>query len=115
MLVAVYGTLKRGFHNHKIIADAEYLGDDKLDGIALYLLEFFPGAKYVEGKRAFVEIFRLTEEYQLNLMDYLEGYDPHDPEGSLYKREVVKTKYGEAYIYIFNGDVDGLTQVFKFT
>ena len=45
VLVAVYGTLKKGLGNHGLMAQAQFLGCDKLAQICLYDIGPYPGAR----------------------------------------------------------------------
>lgn len=63
ILVAVYGTLKRGLSNHALLQHASFVGEDYLTCITLYDL-------------------------------------------SLYDRRQVLTKFGLAWIYLYNLEVD---------
>jgi len=84
ILVAVYGTLKRGYGNHMLLADSVFIGDgyteDKyplvVRGSGLPFLVDMKGT----GKRVKVEVY-LVDEPTLNRLDMLEGH----PEW--YKRE----------------------------
>ena len=95
MLVAVYGTLKKGFGNHIIIEHCEYIGSDLLEGFDLYDLGPFPGV-YVGDNKVFVEIYQVDSEYTKRALDRLEGYP------DLYTKDVVQTHFGSATIYIYN-------------
>lgn len=101
MLVAVYGTLKRGNHNNFILDDAYYLGNDILYDVTLYDLGPFPAARLKESDGSLVEVYDCDNNHIRN-MDFLEGYDESDPVNSFYIRTKISTKYGETYIYIFN-------------
>ena len=76
--VAVYGTLKKGHGNHRLLEGSKYLGK----GVTV---EKYPmtgtgmGFPYVyeepgEGKRISVELYRVTAEV-MDLLDDLEGVD----------------------------------------
>ena len=95
MLVAVYGTLKKGFGNHRIIEHCKYIGSDLLEGFDLYDLGPFPGV--VKGNdKVFVEIYQLDNEGTKRSLDQLEGYPV------LYNKNTVFTNFGPATIYIYN-------------
>lgn len=77
--VAVYGTLRRGFHNHKILEyfGAEYLGRAKT--VEKYPMVIKHGIPYVGqmkrnemGSEIVVEIYRISDEC-LKQLDRLEG------------------------------------------
>jgi gamma-glutamylaminecyclotransferase len=103
MKVFVYGTLKRGYHNHRLLAGAKYLGEANLNGPHILLDAGFPvcvklptGAGLVTG-----ELYEVTAE-QLKRLDQLEG------EGRMYHRRKRKftTPEGKCRAWIYLGDKD---------
>lgn len=109
MRVAVYGSLKKGLHNHMLLRNAELVGEDILRGWDMYSLGGFPGVKQGEGAIC-VEVYDVNEE-ELQDLDYLEGYYPDNPERGLYNRVRVSTSCGEAFLYTYNGEVAKHNQV----
>ena len=105
--VAVYGTLNRGADNHHLLADAQYLGNDSLHAITLYDLGPFPGAKEQTSEGIDIEVYAVTD-VQLRLLDELEDYHREAPEQGMYSRVTLQTRFGSAWVYIYNGAVDGL-------
>lgn len=100
-LVAVYGSLRQGFENHDIISDSEYLGEDWIFDIALYDLGPYPGAKTETSSGVLVEIYRVDDR-TLKALDELEDYSEQNPANSLYIRTVTRTRFGNAFIYLYN-------------
>lgn len=99
--IFVYGTLMKGMRNHYYLKDSTYLGVDELEGYTMYNIGSYPGI--VKGfDKIKGEVYEVTQE-KLGLIDALEG------EGYLYLRETIMTKYGEAYVYVYNKSVDELT------
>lgn len=99
MKIFVYGTLKRGHSNHRLLAGAKFLGEATLDGAHVLLDAGFPvcvkmptGAGVVTG-----EVFEVTRE-QLIRLDQLES------EGRMYHRRKRKVTYaqgkGRAWVYL---------------
>ena len=96
----VYGTLKRGYGNHKRLTGATFLGLDSIEDSALLDLGFFPGMVERPGSRAYGEVFLVTDEH-LRRTDLLEGV-PH-----FYRRETRTTTAGiEVETYYLNRDAD---------
>lgn len=97
MLLAVYGSLKRGKGNHKyFLGEAEYIRTAEVNGFHMYSLGGFPGIKKGLGTIK-VELY---DNYNLKSIDGLES------EGSMYRREVVHTTDGEpCFIYVYLHDV----------
>ena len=102
--VFVYGTLKKGFGNHHLLAGCEYLGPCTLgDNYAMVSLGWFPGVVSNDNVVGTIqgEVYRIPEEVLFSL-DILEGHP------DFYKRERVPVTYGDnvqknAWIYLLNG------------
>lgn len=109
-LIFVYGTLKRGFGNNRIIADQNYLGlgETVASTFQMYSLGGFPGV--VRGSKTIRgELFEVDEE-AFARCDRLEGH-PY-----FYRREQVEVTgingvVQLAWIYIYQGDTEGLREV----
>ena len=81
----VYGTLRSGQPNAPRLGGAERLGRASVQG-RLAHLGSYPGL--VDGVgQVFGELYRLPSS-ALNRIDELEGFDPSDPDGSLFLRVV---------------------------
>lgn len=108
--VAVYGTLKRGLHNFPLMQGARFLGCDRLTTITLYDLGPFPGARIEPSEGVDVEVFELTASH-LSRLDILEDYLSNAPNDGLYNRVLTPTRYGPAWVYIYNPGVHGLRAI----
>lgn len=104
--IAVYGTLKRGLENSHLLDDALFLGTDSLNSILLYDFGVYPGARRGKSGGIEVEIYAIANANLLAL-DQLEEFDPAYPRSGLYRREIIVTALGDAWIYLFNGSVAG--------
>jgi gamma-glutamylcyclotransferase (GGCT)/AIG2-like uncharacterized protein YtfP len=113
-LLFVYGTLKRGFHNHYYIADkTTYLHPFSLDGFQMYLdksldeecrqlrtfaktsFDPWPYLKYGKGSVS-GELYQINEMDVLVSIDQLEGADDN-----FYQRELISTVVGDCFLYIY--------------
>ena len=116
--IFTYGTLKKGFSNHRIL-DGKY--DNMEKGVTkgvLYNVACFPalihGEEAVKG-----EIFYISDESYnqvVRSMDWLEGYDQDYLKDSMYIREIVEVEKEdgnkiECYTYIWNESIDGLEKL----
>jgi len=110
MMVAVYGTLKRGCSNYSLLEHAEFIGVDKLSAITLYDLGPYPGAREEPSQGIDVEVFAVSVD-QLELLDQLEGYFEPAPKTGLYDRKQLLTHYGLAWVYLYNPPVDGYRKI----
>lgn len=93
LLLAVYGTLRRGCRNAHLLDGAEQVGQGLVAGTLhevaaplrgrgfSYPVLVLPG-----GGRVVVEVYRVTTPERLHALDVLEAYDPDDPAGSEYWR-----------------------------
>jgi gamma-glutamylcyclotransferase (GGCT)/AIG2-like uncharacterized protein YtfP len=111
-LFFVYGTLKVGYGNDRIVEDLLVKSEKAcIHGFRIYHLGGFPGIRKGEGV-VFGELQELREpEEALRRLDRLEGYSEHEPKRSFYLREhtTVETQNGksyEAWVYIFNEAIE---------
>lgn len=82
----VYGTLKRGFHNHVCLGDnATYLGEAVLQGYQMFHLGGFPAIAKGEGE-VIGEVYEI-DDASFKRCDRLEGYP------SFYNRSQVEVIY----------------------
>ncbi|MBK1702003.1 gamma-glutamylcyclotransferase family protein [Thiococcus pfennigii] len=97
--VFVYGTLRRGEVNHRLLADAEFLGGHRTEPcFALYDLGAYPGLTR-GGRTAVVgEVYRV-DTAGLRRLDRLEDYP------RLYTRTPIASPWGPAWIYCYRGRI----------
>ncbi len=90
----VYGTLKIGFRNYKILEDrSAYLGWHKTPEIyTLKDLGYFPGLELNGSHSIQGEVYQLGDDV-LKDVDFLENY-PH-----MYDRMEIETMWGPAWMY----------------
>ena len=105
-LVAVYGSLRRGFGNNDLLSTSRFLGEEWIEGnYTMYNLGFYPGV--VEGStepnKIRVEVYEVEDDV-LARLDRLEGFRGDDNPNNFYNRKVVKTSHGDTYIYFLNED-----------
>jgi gamma-glutamylcyclotransferase (GGCT)/AIG2-like uncharacterized protein YtfP len=103
MLVAVYGSLRKGLSNYKgYLTKSVYLGKfDSEPVFTLKSLTHYP-ALIRGGKTSVVmEVFRVTEN-TLNQLNILEGFYEEKDKFNHYNREIIKTPYGDAFVYLYN-------------
>jgi len=136
LLLAVYGTLRRGCRNARLLAGAEAVADGTVAGTLhevaaplgdrpysyplLVLADPGTSPGDSSGDRADgsgglvrVEVYRVVEPRMLDALDELEAYDPDDPAGSEYVRVVVPLRDAgpdappEVQVYVHAGTADG--------
>jgi gamma-glutamylcyclotransferase (GGCT)/AIG2-like uncharacterized protein YtfP len=104
VLVAVYGSLRKGMGNHGLLErnDAQLLSTERVTGWNMYSLGGFP---YIEPGDGVITI----EVYAVPItamqpLDRLEGYP------SFYNRKLITTSKGDAWVYYIE-DYDSSTPV----
>ena len=127
LLLAVYGTLRRGCRNAGLLAGAEPVADGSVAGRLHEVASPrcpCPTATRCSCStstrtagdglpRVRVEVYRVTDPTMLARLDELEDYDPDDPAGSEYVRVVVPLldagpgAPGEVQVYVHAGSPDG--------
>jgi gamma-glutamylcyclotransferase len=111
-LLFVYGTLLRGLVRNDVLKDCEYHGIASLNG-KLKALESFPALVNVGCEsRVIGEMYNVSSDEIMSVLDNIEGYDPDRDSASLYVRRelpVQSFSTGEwvhAQAYIMLRDVD---------
>ena len=96
LIVAVYGSLKRGFYNHRLLERSTFLSDGQVQGFEMFSLGSFPMVTPGRGSIA-VELFEVDHATFAQL-DRLEGFP------NFYGRTVVtaSTAYCpvQAWLYV---------------
>lgn len=113
----VYGTLLKGAENMMssyLKSKSTFVSEALMPG-SLYKVDFYPGAVYERdsGRMVLGELYQLHEpEKSLEVLDTYEGYDPQQPEQSLFVREQVEVFAGETrhacWTYLYNLPTDDL-------
>lgn len=100
-LVAVYGSLKRGYGNHGFLDTAELLNVTRTaeSDYKMFALGGYPGVvKSDEGYKIHVEVYEVDDE-TFKSLDGLEGHP------SFYCRELTDLEDGQqAWMYIYQGN-----------
>lgn len=125
VLLAVYGTLRRGCRNHHVLGGSEHVVDGAVAGLLheivvplrldySYPLLVVPPEPSAHGPGVVVEVYRVEQEQVLARLDVLEAYDPADPGGSEYVRTHVPLllrdgaapEVPQVQVYAYAGPVD---------
>jgi len=95
MLVAVYGSLKKGHFNHHTLAGAEFVADwQTAPEYTLLDLGGFPGVVATGSTAVHTEIYRVNGMI-LAQLDKLEGHP------TFYRRTTVNSPFGATFIYLY--------------
>lgn len=99
ILVFVYGTLKRGRGNHRLLARSPRLGREVIAGPYFFAhLGGFPGVvKLPQGQGTTRLIGGEVYEVDAETLGHLDGLEGHP---NFYCRELVRTRFGDAWVYL---------------
>ena len=112
VVLAVYGTLRRGGRNAPLLRGASFLGTARIAG---RLRDMRPSATRAYGYPSLlldgpgevvVELYQPANAASLAAIDDLEAFDPADETGSEYVRCAVPVIGGpveRAWVYVYNG------------
>lgn len=124
-LLAVYGTLRRGYRNYPLIErGSTHLGVGHLRGRLIHVaspVRRYPYPGYLPdgssaASRAVVEVVAITDESLWPSLDALERYVLDDPDGSEYLRlpttaHMVDGSALTCWTYVYNADITGYGDV----
>ncbi len=91
--VAVYGSLRAGFGNHRLLSQAKFLKEAVAQGFEMVDLGAFPAVYPEEASAVKVEVYEVDDETLQNL-DFLEGHP------RFYRREEVVVDKEEVFMYV---------------
>ncbi len=102
--IAFYGTLRRGeagYHQLGLAKELRFLGTGGVPGL-LYDLGPYPALVRGEGV-VVAELFEVPDDRILKALDHFEGFDPMNPETSLFVRRETNLTDGSgvAWVYYF--------------
>lgn len=100
--VAVYGSLRKGLGNHRVLGDSKLIGKEWIPNYEMFSLGSFPGIRNGKGS-IYVEVYEVDSN-TLERLDTLEGYHAKDSVNNFYNKEEVSTKFGDALIYTLQGE-----------
>ncbi len=111
ILIAVYGSLRAGLHNHTILGDSKLLGEFDTPPIYdMYSCGSFPGLVLHGATSIKMEVYQVTD-YISKSIERLEGYVKGQESDNHYNKVMIDTPYGEAGTYIYNFSISRLPQV----
>lgn len=106
-LMAVYGTLKKGFSNHRILENQKLLGSHTTEEkFTMHDLGHFPALTKDGKSNIHIEVYEVEDD-ALARVYRLEGYSgKRDSPQNWYDTMDVKTPWGNAEIFYFKGKPD---------
>jgi gamma-glutamylaminecyclotransferase len=104
-IVAVYGSLRMGCHNHYLLKESEFLGQFRTDPeFRMMDLGDFPAIIKNGDTSIVMEVYSVNPK-TMAALDFLEGYP------QFYNREKISTPYGDAWYYFLAGNAEGYSNV----
>ena len=95
-LVAVYGSLKQGFGNHRFLVGSNYIGDTLTEArYTMYSLGGFPAVVPIGDTSIMIEVYDVDDE-TLRRLDMLEGHP------DFYHRSDIETRFGTCIMYVLD-------------
>jgi len=111
ILVAVYGSLRAGLHNHRVLGASKLLGEFDTPPIYdMYSCGGFPGLVLHGSTSIKMEVYEVTEQIS-KAIERLESYTKGMEDSNHYNKVTIPTPYGDAGTYIYNYSVSRLPQV----
>jgi len=98
--VAVYGSLRKGLGNHRVLGESKMIGTQWIPDYEMFSLGSYPGIRSGDS-HILVEVYEVDDD-TLQRLDTLEGYHGSNAD-NFYDREEVSTDYGTALIYTLQG------------
>ncbi len=101
--VFVYGTLRKGCANHRLLRDGEFVGKSELTGYEMWGLGSYPGITVSDNPESVVEaeLYTVSDETLL-ILDKLEDFYGVNHPQNLYDRVLVEDhKNRKGWVYVF--------------
>jgi gamma-glutamylcyclotransferase (GGCT)/AIG2-like uncharacterized protein YtfP len=113
-VIAVYGTLKRGHYNNRLLSKAKFLGEDRTQ--PNFTMRSNGGFPFVENKgksSIAIEVFEINDEETSNRVNTLEGFNgiKGHHHNTFYDVTEIDTKFGKAEMFVAARDVSRLPLV----
>lgn len=106
--MCVYGTLKKGHHNHRCLGNSKFLGEYlTLPEYTMYSMGGFPAITKDGSTPIHTEVYEVTDPNTLEDIYNLEGYSGiRNHPNNWYNTTSVNTPYGEAEMFYFDRNID---------
>ena len=102
MYLAVYGTLRKGFHNNSLLKDSEYIGNGKTVNKYCLRASGIPYLSKEPKHNVVIDLYKVDKDLLEGRIDSLEGHP------RWYKRELIDVSVGneiyKAWIYFNETD-----------
>lgn len=105
-LVAVYGSLRKGFGNNRLLSDSRLVGTTTVQDYGMVSLGYYPAVDVEVGSQITVEVYEVDERAASDL-DCLEGFTEEGCPNNYYDKVEINTEFGKAGMYFISGVLDG--------
>ena len=104
MLIAVYGSLRKGLGNHHHLKKPKVKYVGTFDTKPIYTMKslvHFPALLKNGSTSIVMEVYKIPSEVD-KAIENLEGYQGKDNDYNMYNKEKINTPFGEAFVYFWN-------------
>jgi len=106
-LIAVYGTLRKGESNHRVLGDSTFITTKRIAGFKMYGAHRFPAViKGTSTDFITIEIYRINNPKILKEIDILEGFDRQNPNSpdNFYSLQILRLEDVDEPVEIYTFD-----------
>lgn len=104
-LYAVYGSLRCGLGNHRVIEDAKYVGTTQSSpNYTMVSFGSFPALVRKGDTSVVLEVYEVNDPLMKQRLDMLEGYHGKNDPNNFYNKVTISTEFGDAFLYEINED-----------
>lgn len=101
-LVAVYGSLRQGLNNHRLLNKAPLRTEVVSIPYQMISLGAYPALiKSEENHNITIEVYSVDDD-TLKRLNRLEGFYEEDSDENFYNRKTIQTHLGDAYVYVID-------------
>lgn len=114
MIIAAYGTLRKGWGNHRLLETSRFLGEYKTEPNYIMFDGIFPIVEREGNTSIHVELYETDDQDVINRINWLEhctGKKGHSD--NWYDLEFIETEYGLAQMYVMNKGKSGRKQILE--
>lgn len=107
-IFAVYGTLKRGFGNNRLLRNATFLGTHTTEPkYTMHSAGGFPIVVTGGNTAIKCELFATEDQNTIDMVNSLEGFNSKGDPYNWYDRETIPTPMGDAEMFVMHNPRQG--------
>lgn len=113
-ILAVYGTLKKGFGNNRCLGNSKFLGEFKTEPIYTLMAGGFPICERGGNTSIIGELYETDNPEIISDVNSLEGFSgiKGHPD-NWYDVDLIETKFGLATMYVMDKNTSGRNRIIK--